>query len=84
MTGYRRAWRPGSTWFFTVNLADRTSSLLAEHIDGLRDVLRYAMCRHPDRIEGLCILPDHLHAVLTLPPGDADFAICWPEPVPER
>ena len=23
------------------------------------------------------VLPDHLHAVMTLPPGDADFALRW-------
>ena len=41
MTDYRRVWSPGATWFFTVNLADRRSSLLVERIDILREALRY-------------------------------------------
>lgn len=35
MTAYRRDLTPGSTWFFTVNLADRRSRLLVEQIDHL-------------------------------------------------
>jgi putative transposase len=32
---------------------------------------------HPFRIHGWVVLPDHLHAVIELPPGDADFATRW-------
>lgn len=77
MTDYRRAWRPGATWFFTVNLADRRSSLLVERIDTLRHAFRYVLRSHPYRVDALCVLPDHLHALFTLPPGDADFAVRW-------
>ena len=73
MTNYRRMHVPGATWFFTVNLADRRSRLLVERIDTLREALRYVHARHPFRIEAMAILPDHLHAVWTLPPGDADY-----------
>jgi putative transposase len=38
---YRRAHAPGGTYFFTVNLADRTSSLLTEQIEALRNAVRY-------------------------------------------
>jgi putative transposase len=77
MTDYRRAWRPGATWFFTVNLADRSSSLLVDRIGDLREAFRYVLARHPYRIDALCVLPDHLHAVFTLPPVDADIAVRW-------
>ena len=73
MTNYRRLHTPGATWFFTVNLADRRSSLLVERIDILREALRYVQARHPFRIEAMAVLPDHLHAVWTLPPGDAAY-----------
>ena len=73
MTNYRRMHVPGATWFFTVNLADRRSRLLAERIDTLRAALRYVHTRHRFRIEAMVVLPDHLHAVWTLPPGDADY-----------
>lgn len=74
---YRRADVPGATYFFTVNLADRQRRLLVEHVDTLRDVMRGVRQRHPFEIEAIVILPDHLHALWTLPEGDADFATRW-------
>ena len=74
---YRRADAPGATYFFTVNLAERRRRLLVEHVDALREVIRAVRQRHPFVIEAIVILPDHLHALWTLPPGDADFATRW-------
>ena len=39
----------------------------------LRQAFRYAMSRHPFRIDAIVILPEHLHWLWTLPIGDADF-----------
>ncbi|AEB48114.1 hypothetical protein [Aeromonas veronii] len=37
MANWRRAWWPGGTWFFTVNLLERRNNrLLVEQIDLLR------------------------------------------------
>jgi putative transposase len=58
-------------------LADRRLRLLTEHIDRLRDAFRYAQARHPFTIEATVVLPDHLHAIWTLPDGDADYALRW-------
>jgi putative transposase len=77
MTNYRRNFIPGGSYFFTVNLADRRSGLLTEQIDLLRNAFRYAKERHPFSIEASVVLPDHLHAVWTLPDHDADFAVRW-------
>ena len=77
MTNYRRNRLAGGTFFFTVNLADRSSSLLTAHIDLLRDAFRYAKQRHPFTVEAVVVLPDHLHAVWSLPPDDADYALRW-------
>ncbi|WP_271410671.1 REP-associated tyrosine transposase [Pseudomonas sp. Q1-7] len=77
MTNYRRDRTPGSTWFFTLNLADRSSRLLTERIDLLRTSFRAGMRRHPWCIDAIVILPDHLHALCTLPPGDNDYATRW-------
>jgi len=77
MTAYRRDQTPGASWFFTLNLADRRLSLLTEQIDLLRVSFRTVMRRHPWHIEAIVILPDHLHALCTLPPHDADFALRW-------
>lgn len=77
MTAYRRDWTPGATWFFTLNLAERQRDLLTTRIDLLRASFARVMHRHPWRIDAIVILPDHLHALCTLPPGDADFALRW-------
>jgi putative transposase len=77
MTNYRRNFLPGGSYFFTVNLFDRGSRLLTEQIEPLRNAFRYTRERHPFSIEASVILPDHLHAVWTLPEGDADYALRW-------
>ncbi|KRA51256.1 transposase [Pseudoxanthomonas sp. Root65] len=77
MTNYRRTFIPGATYFFTVNLADRRTTLLVDHIDLLRDAIRYTRHRHPFDIDAMVVLPDHLHALWTLPPNDADFPLRW-------
>jgi putative transposase len=75
MTNYRRNFVPGGSYFFTVNLAERRERLLTDHVDLLRSAFRYVRRRHPFTIEAIVVLPDHLHAVWTLPDGDADFAM---------
>jgi putative transposase len=78
MTDYRRAYAPGATWFFTVNLAERQGNhLLVERIDSLRAAFNYVKQRHPFRMDAAVILPDHLHCIWTLPTGNADFSIRW-------
>ena len=78
MTEYRRTWHPGATWFFTVNLAERRGDrLLVERIDVLRTAFLYVRVRHPFHLEAVVILPDHLHCVWTLAPGDTDFSSRW-------
>src|SRR3546814_10004156 len=77
MTNYRRAHTPGATWFFTVNIARRDTAVLTEHIALLRQALQRVRRKHPFSIDALVVLPDHLHAVWTLPPGDAGYAMRW-------
>jgi putative transposase len=77
MPTFRRNIVVGGTFFFTVNLADRRSRLLIDNIDLLRTSFRYARHRHPFAIDAIAILPDHLHAIWTLPEGDGDFATRW-------
>jgi putative transposase len=77
MTNYRRSNIAGASYFFTVNLADRSSSLLTEQIALLRTAFEYVQTRHPFAIDAIVVLPDHLHAIWTLPAGDSDFALRW-------
>jgi putative transposase len=78
MPNYRRAFMPGGTWFFTVNLLRRhNNDLLVREVGLLRDTVRKVRVRHPFHIDAWVVLPEHLHAVLTLPPGDTDFGLRW-------
>jgi putative transposase len=74
---YRRIKTAGGTYFFTVNLADRSSSLLVEHIDKLQQAVRIVKQRHPFEILAWVVLPEHMHAIWTLPLGDDDFSTRW-------
>ncbi|MBL8526180.1 MAG: transposase [Burkholderiales bacterium] len=51
--------------------------MLVEHIDALRDALQRVKRAHPFRIDAMVVLPDHLHALWTLPRDDADFPTRW-------
>jgi putative transposase len=77
MTNYRRNFVPGASFFYTVNLADRRSRLLVECVGLLRSAFRDTRAKHPFKIEAIVILPDHLHAIWTLPQGDANFDVRW-------
>jgi putative transposase len=77
MTRYRRNFVPGGSYFFTVNPTDRRSRLLTDHVGLLRSAFRDVKQRHPFAIDAIVVLPDHLHAIWTLPDGDAGFAMRW-------
>ena len=74
---YRRTWHAGGTYFFTVNLADRSRTLLVDHVDGLRATVRKVKQAHPFDILAWVVLPDHLHTIWSLPESDADNATRW-------
>jgi putative transposase len=74
---YRRADIAGGAYFFTVNLADRSSRLLVERIDDLRAAVRTVKQRHPFEIIAWVVLPEHMHAIWTLPGDDRDFSGRW-------
>ena len=79
MTGYRRNRVPGGTYFFTVNLEDRRSTLLVQHIDILWAAVRRVKGRAPFHIDAWVVLPEHMHCLWTLPEGDSDFSRRWKE-----
>jgi putative transposase len=77
MSQYRRAKIKGGTFFFTATLADRSCDLLVQHVDLLRRVYGAVQQRHPFDTLAICVLPDHLHAIWSLPENDADFSLRW-------
>lgn len=77
MANYRRNQIVGGTYFFTVNLIDRNSSMLVENVILLRNSIAQVMQKHPFKIDAMVVLPDHIHAIWTLPMDDADYATRW-------
>jgi len=75
---YRRSFLPGGTFFFTVVTGDR-KPLFSEptNITTLRSAFRKIQVQRPFTLEAAVVLPDHLHCIWTLPPGDADFSTRW-------
>jgi putative transposase len=74
---YRRSDAEGGTYFFTVNLADRSSDLLVRGIDKLRTVATRVKSAHPFAMVAWVVLPEHLHAIWRLPQDDAEFSTRW-------
>ena len=74
---YRRSKSTGASYFFTVNLQNRKSTLLTDRIEDLRNSFRKIQVRYPFEINAAVILPDHLHVVWSLPDKDNDFSIRW-------
>lgn len=74
MVYYRREPIPGSQVFLTLTLRDRKQDYLTRHIDDFRHAIRHARQRAPFDIIALCVLPEHLHLIMQLPPHDADFS----------
>ena len=78
MPNYRRACEGGSTYFFTVVTRERRHVLvLPDVLNALREAFRAVKQTRPFDLNAIVILPDHLHAIWTLPPGDADFSVRW-------
>ncbi|WP_074547802.1 transposase [Dyella sp. AtDHG13] len=77
MVNYRRTLVMGGTYFFTVVLRNRRADTLVSHVDMLRDALRQTRLRRPFHIDAFVVLPEHLHAIWTLPADDADYSGRW-------
>jgi putative transposase len=80
MPQYRRSWIEGGTYFFTVVTYDRLPTLTN---DDVRPLLHSAWMdvhtRFPFTTLAVCLLPDHLHCIWTLPEGDANYSVRWKE-----
>ena len=77
MSRYRRIAPLGASHFFTLCLAQRGQTLLTDDVSRLRQAYTAVLQNNPVQTDAIVILPDHLHAVWTLPEGDADFPTRW-------
>ena len=78
MSRYRRSNAAGATFFFTLVTHRRQSILCDEPVRrALREAVSRERARRPFNIDAWVLLPDHLHCIWSLPPGDADFGFRW-------
>jgi len=77
MVMYRRSRVTGGTYFFTVTLADRKTRVLVDQVDVLREVFRAVRRARPFEVVAMVVMPEHLHALWTLPADDADYSGRW-------
>jgi putative transposase len=75
MSQYRRLYIEGGVYFLTLVTHDRKPILCEKpSIERLKLAFHYAKNKFPFQINGLVILPDHLHCILQLPEKDDDFS----------
>jgi putative transposase len=75
---YQRSQTPGATYFFTVVTHERKRVLcLDENPRLLGHALETVKAKYPMIVDAIVLLPDHLHCLWTLPPGDSDYSKRW-------
>ncbi len=72
---YRRVFIPGGTYFITMNLLNRKTNLLVEHIDKLRNSFQRVQRLYPFEIIAIVILPEHFHMMIHLPENDSNYSL---------
>jgi len=78
MPCYVRVGNPCGSYFFTVITYGRRQLFsLKENINSLINGIKQIQYQYPFSLEALVLLPDHLHALWTLPEGDVDYGKRW-------
>jgi putative transposase len=78
MPNYRRNFVPGGAYFFTVVTHRRTPIFDDPRARALLGTaFRECLIHMPFCINAIVLLPDHLHTIWTLPPGDEAYPQRW-------
>ena len=78
MSRYKRWFVPGGTYFFTlVTYRRRVLFDDPKARESLHDAIEEVRTKYPLEIVAMALLPEHLHTVVSLPPGDADYPMRW-------
>ena len=77
MPRYIRSQAEGATFFFTLTLHDRSARYLVDRVSDLRTCMAEVRGIRPFNIDAIVVLPEHMHAIWTLPEGDKDYATRW-------
>lgn len=67
----------GPSYFYTVNLDARGSRLLTDRIELLRFAFAKTHEERPFKVGAMVVLPDHIHALWTMPEHDSDAEARW-------
>ncbi|MES2130059.1 MAG: transposase [Pseudomonadota bacterium] len=78
MLDHRPNRAPGPAFFFTVRLQPG-STLLTDYVAAFGEAVRHVRARRPFNVEAWVVLPDHAHAIWTMPPDDHDCLNRWRE-----
>jgi REP element-mobilizing transposase RayT len=78
MPDYTRVYRPGGSYFFTL-VTEGRAPILCEPVARrlLHEAIDICRRKRPFALDAIVLLPDHLHAIWTLPEGDEDFSTRW-------
>jgi len=78
MSRYRRYFVPGGSYFFTL-VTHRRRRFLCDELArrALRAAILTVQKSFPFEMPAVVLLPDHLHAIWTLPRGDHDYPTRW-------
>jgi len=78
MSNYRRNYIKGGSYFFTVVTEKRRAILNSDLArECLRNAFRHCMQELPIKIDAMVMMPDHIHAIWTLPDNDLDYSKRW-------
>jgi len=78
MPDFRRYFVPGGTYFFTLVTARRTALFTDERARTLLGrIMREERKKARFETIAIVLLPDHLHAIWTLPPDDDEYPGRW-------
>jgi len=77
MSNYIRPQIPGATVFFSVCIRAQGSDLLLREIHLLRSAVSRTLRERPVTVNAWVVLPDNMHCIWTMPPGDHDYSTRW-------
>jgi putative transposase len=78
MPDYRRWFRSGGTYFFTIVTFNRRKIFCDEPARSLlHQAIADVIAARPFEIQGIVLLPDHFHCIWKMPDNDDDFSVRW-------
>ena len=67
---------PGGTYFFTlVTFHRRTLFDTSSRLDRLHSIIRQVQRVKPFDLVAFCLLPDHIHLLMTIPENDSNYSL---------